>query len=673
MEFGSFSYEVHAKWDQVVYGSPDGWAFSTAPWLEMITHVWKMENHSFSISENGQLVAVMPLHWISWDKRLSSSGWGFGGPIIVSTVSKTDRHRLGRACWTQVNDIANRLGAKKITVSISPLNQSSLNNPWGVNPLVDAGFTDTSTHTRIVNLLQAEEELWFGLEKDARQKIKQARSAGYSVRKCCWKELLDEYYRVHVENYQRTGVTPHPKAYFEGIANQPPEHHVLWVGFDPQGQPIAFHNDARFGKTAVYHTGCSKSYHLKSGINYLLFWEAMLGEKRDGLAWYETGEAFPGAVAGKEKGLTDFKGKFGGEFHRVFRGEMAFGSSETVGEAVVPGSSEAVVADAVPESTPTFRHLVYLWLSATRDLLSRIIGKRSTRILQTILFTLLNLAKKKRPSEILGQPPDAGINVEAQISTGDTRALFSNEGIYKAETISKPVPANPTNYAEILLQICIQLVRKHANQAEVLDVCCANGQHILGLSDTLKSGVGIDFSEPYVQKANEFRITHNIHNINFVCNDAKKMPFCSNHFDVAFSFSSLYIIPDAVEAVYETARIIKPGGVCVLDLGNLYSLNILVANAYHRDLGWAKTFPVSVPVMKKMIRGAGLKIVEHHAFQLLPMWGANRPKWLSVFLMPIWTRLLSRQINGKMLDEWLSNLPLLNFFAFRHIFVCEKK
>jgi SAM-dependent methyltransferase len=665
MEFVSLTFEISAEWDRVVYDSPDGWTFSLYPWLEMVTQVWKMENHSFALCENGKWVAVMPLHWIPAERRISSSGWGFGGPIILSGVPKPDRHRLWRTCWTRAKDISEKLGAKKITASISPINQCSLNNPWGVNPLVEAGFIDSSTHTRVVNLLPDEKVLWFGLEKDARQKIKQARSAGYSVRKCSWKEMLEDYYRIHVQNYQRTGVTPHPKAYFEGIANQPNEHHVLWAGFDPQGQPIAFHNDARFGKTAVYHTGCSESGHLKSGINYLLFWEAILGEKREGLTWYETGESFPEAISGKTKGLTDFKGKFGGELHRLFRGELVLETDEFK-------SAEAAAPVVIPESLPTFKHQVYLWLSATRDLMNRIIGKRLTRIIQTIFFTLFKFVKKESHSGIPKRLSDAENNIRQHISTEDSRKLFSNEGIYKAETISKPVPANPSTYAEILLQICVNLVRKYANQAEVLDVCCANGQHLIGLSDIMKSGVGMDFSEPYIRKAHEYKINNNIHNIDFVCNDAKKMPFCSSHFDVAYSFSSLYIIPEIEEVLREAARIIKPGGKCVLDLGNLYSLNELVAKAYHKDLGWAKTFPVSVPTMKKMIRGTGMKIIEHRAFQLLPLWGADRPKWLTIFLLPIWTRLFSKKINGKILDEWLSNFLMFKFFAFRHIFVCEK-
>ena len=120
------------------------------------------------------------------------------------------------------------------------------------------------------------------------------------------------------------------------------------------------------------------------------------------------------------------------------------------------------------------------------------------------------------------------------------------------------------------------------------------------------------------------------------------------------------------------ARVLKTGGKCILDLGNTHSLNAAVIKNYNQELGWAKPFLISIRDMKKYIHAAGMKIIEHRAFQVLPLWGADRPKRLNLFLLPFWTRLLSKQIRGKMIDEWISNTPIIKNFAFRHVFVCEK-
>jgi hypothetical protein len=388
MKFVPFDKVNAEDWDKIVHASDDGWAFSLSHWLKMVTPIWKMEHLSFAIEENGKLVALMPLHRIVAEKRLSSSGWGHGGPVIAAGVSAVDRSRLWRACFSNVEKIAAQTASDRITLMISPLTDSSLNNRWGVNPLLEIGFDDVSTHTRIVNLSQLESELWFGLAKDARQKIKKAQVGGYSFLRSSWEEMVDAYYRVHSENYQRTGVTPLPKAYFDGIAAKPETHAVLWVGFSPGGEPVAFHNDARFGSKALYHTGCSETDHLKSGINYLLFWEAMLGAKADGCAWYETGETFPLAKVGKEKGLTDFKKKFGGEIHRFFKGELFLNKSQIESPTLLVPSGGSDLEIKLKKET--FRN----WMKANSGLSAVIFGKRFTNSIQKIYFKIKGVFRK---------------------------------------------------------------------------------------------------------------------------------------------------------------------------------------------------------------------------------------------------------------------------------------
>ena len=217
------------------------------------------------------------------------------------------------------------------------------------------------------------------------------------------------------------------------------------------------------------------------------------------------------------------------------------------------------------------------------------------------------------------------------------------------------------------------MVRQYLNHSSLLDLCCGTGQHLMGFAGEIQTGIGLDFSLPYLQRANNDKEKYGLANMGYSCSDARRIPFRSNYFDIAYSFSALYLIPDVGNVISEVSRVLKPGGKCILDLSNLYSLNVIVINAYHKDLGWAQHYTISVSEMKKMINQSGMRILEHRAFQILPLWGGDRPSWLKVFLAPFWTRLLTRQVGGKILDEWISNLPGFNFFAFRHIFVCEKR
>ena len=268
----------------------------------------------------------------------------------------------------------------------------------------------------------------------------------------------------------------------------------------------------------------------------------------------------------------------------------------------------------------------------------------------------INLYEKK------GKPP----------SENDQRSVWTQEGVYSKETISHLPSQKDVDYNDTLLKFRLDLVRQYAAGSILLDVCCASGQHLLGFGESMQAGVGVDFSLPYLEKANENKKDHPNTTASFLCSDAKKIPNRSHYFDVAYSFSSLHIVPDVQLAILEMARVLKTGGKCILDLGNMHSLNAAVIKNYNQELGWAKPFLISIRDMKKYIHAAGMKIIEHRAFQVLPLWGANRPKRLKLFLLPFWTRLLSKQISGKMIDEWISNTPIIKNFAFRHVFVCEK-
>lgn len=138
--------------------------------------------------------------------------------------------------------------------------------------------------------------------------------------------------------------------------------------------------------------------------------------------------------------------------------------------------------------------------------------------------------------------------------------------------------------------------------------------------------------------------------------------------DMLFSFSSLYAIPEVEKVFANIARVLKPGARCVFDLGNSRSLNQVAIRSYP-DIPPTSTIPVSR--MKQGLADAGLKVLEHRCFQILPLW-ADKPGWMSPLLHPGWKKIMKVYIGGKLLDERISSLPLLRNFAFRHLFVCEK-
>jgi len=341
LEFVSRAETTQQEWDALVCSSPDGWVFSLWGWQELIEAVetWALEDHSFAFREGRRLLAVVPLQYNPSLGRMASTGWGGSGPIVDGRLSGKSRNKLMGRVIRHCIDLARERGADGFDVSLSPVTATSIASEWGVNPLVFYGLEDCSGLTQVIDLSKSEDELWADLTSDARRQIKQAREAGLDVERVDWGQHLDRYYEMHVATYTRTGVKPHPRAYFAGIAahTAPSGHSVLWGVRTLSGEFMAYHNAAWLGCGAYYHTGCSTDDPGFSGASYLLFWEAMLGARRAGIRWYDCGTVFPGKTSTeKQKGLSTFKTKFGGQTHRQFYGGLNFSRCPVASSAVSP-------------------------------------------------------------------------------------------------------------------------------------------------------------------------------------------------------------------------------------------------------------------------------------------------------------------------------------------------
>jgi len=332
MEVSATTSASPTEWEELLGASDDAWLYHTLPWLDMTAGVYALENWFLVAREGGAAppLGALPVQRMRFSRYARSCDIGYSGlmgsagPLVRRGLPLRQRGRVLVALTDAALDWARGARVDRVSCSLPPLSASSLGNVRGVNPLAPAGWEDVSTHARLAALSRPEDALWRDLADDARRSVKRARAAGYTVSREAWGDRLGAYYRVHQETYRRTGVPPHPPGYFAGIAAEIASRGqaVLWVGRDPEGRAVAFHNDARYGDGSLYWTGCCETGHLGSGINYLLFWEALAGARRDGCLWYEIGEAFPAARSGKEHGLTVFKAKFGGELSRYFRGEL---------------------------------------------------------------------------------------------------------------------------------------------------------------------------------------------------------------------------------------------------------------------------------------------------------------------------------------------------------------
>jgi lipid II:glycine glycyltransferase (peptidoglycan interpeptide bridge formation enzyme) len=188
---------------------------------------------------------------------------------------------------------------------------------------VELGFENTLTQTWIVDLRGGRDAVWGGLRDRARGEIRKAERAGVTVRKADAPGDVDRYHSLHVETYRRTGATPHPLAYFERIwSNLVSAGRAVVFFAELDGEVVAARNFGTFKQAGLYWTGAASDRGLEVGAGALLQWHAMEWMLEHGFEWSETGEAFPGTLDSKLRGLSLHKAGFGGELYPLYRGRQ---------------------------------------------------------------------------------------------------------------------------------------------------------------------------------------------------------------------------------------------------------------------------------------------------------------------------------------------------------------
>lgn len=216
-------------------------------------------------------------------------------------------------------------------------------------------------------------------------------------------------------------------------------------------------------------------------------------------------------------------------------------------------------------------------------------------------------------------------------------------------------------------------MNEYCSGKNTLDLCCGSGSYINDILDQAKSIVGLDFSHKLLLAASSRVFPPGHKAVTFVEADATCLPFADRSFDTVFSFASLYYVPEVEQTIAETARVLRPGGVAILDLGNSVSLGAIVGKLCHHFYGWAKLYPIRYGRMLELISGAQLAIEKHHVFQILPLFGPRLVQVLLPFSTSLFKYPLGVTVNGRMLDSIISGAPLLRHLAFRHLFVLRKK
>jgi ubiquinone/menaquinone biosynthesis C-methylase UbiE len=259
------------------------------------------------------------------------------------------------------------------------------------------------------------------------------------------------------------------------------------------------------------------------------------------------------------------------------------------------------------------------------------------------------------------------LTAAAREEDDDQRVAYEARAVELAVLAGQESPRDP--YDRELARLLHEMLREHCAGQVVADLGCGSGDYLFPAAATARRAIGIDFSWRRLRILADRAPPGGAPGAVLQAN-IRSLPLRDSSLDVAFSLNTLHTVPDVHEAIGEIARVLRRGGVAILEFGNFWSLHTVVF--YRPNAPGIRYFHIGVRTMRRLLREAGLDVVRWRSFQLLPLVGGG-PRWLRPLTARRWRWLFRRRLGSRMLDEIVSSAPPCRPFAFRHVVLCEKR
>lgn len=215
-----------------------------------------------------------------------------------------------------------------------------------------------------------------------------------------------------------------------------------------------------------------------------------------------------------------------------------------------------------------------------------------------------------------------------------------------------------------------QLARRYLSPDSLLcDAGCANGLFVRYLAPHCAHATALDLNAAMLEQARIMIEQEGFRNIDLVRGDLMRLPLRDGTYDMVCCFSTLLLVPDADAALREMTRILKPGGIIILDIAGRYNLSALYWALWYRRRGHFGIRAFSYGRISETLRCLDLTTIEAHALGFCDQW-----KYVpGLHLLKRLERVFHRSPDpAHNLDYRVSNAPGLFRLANRWYIVARK-
>jgi ubiquinone/menaquinone biosynthesis C-methylase UbiE len=193
---------------------------------------------------------------------------------------------------------------------------------------------------------------------------------------------------------------------------------------------------------------------------------------------------------------------------------------------------------------------------------------------------------------------------------------FGNKDHTNAATYDAVRYVGPSNeYRQAVMASAYRKLLGPLKGKRILDVGCGTGRGVVDFAREAEFAIGCDASFDMLTVAAQ-KSTGNSR-CALLASFAQQLPFKDASFDIVTSLNFLHLfdVPTQRSCVAEMKRVLKPGGILVLEFTN--ALNGLVVGLFRR---WIKGVITSLPGEIKQVIGDDCRVVQVHGAPFPILW-----------------------------------------------------
>ena len=282
------------RWDEFVFRSPNSTVFHTAEWLRALRRTYGYEPVAFTTSsaddsiENALLFCRVQ-SWLTGNRLVSLPFSDHCAPLVQNP-----------------DDVSRLFSAAESEIVSKKMDYLELRTQTPLQVRSSFPRSEKSYCFHCLDLTVDLDTLFRAFHRDCtRRKIRRAEREGLTYEEGRSDALLDVFYRLMLITRRRHRLPPHPRSWFENLADCCGDRLTIRVA-SHEGQPAAAVLTLRHKGTLVYKYGASDARFHSLGPMHLLLWRCIQHAKREGMTAFDLGRS-----SVRDAGLIKFKDRWG--------------------------------------------------------------------------------------------------------------------------------------------------------------------------------------------------------------------------------------------------------------------------------------------------------------------------------------------------------------------------